>query len=67
MGRRLQAATVVVGERVTMEIEVTGTPEPDVTWYKDGVPIPQSSSMYTIRHHGNSHSLLIEKGTLDLF
>ncbi|XP_075228866.1 zormin isoform X2 [Lycorma delicatula] len=64
MGRRLQGGTAVVGERVTMEIEVTGTPDPEVTWYKDGQIIPKSSSMYSIRQHGNSHSLLIEKATL---
>lgn len=58
----MQGGTAFVGDRLTMEIEVTGTPEPDVKWYKDGVEIPLSSSMYIIRQQGNSHSLLIEKG-----
>ena len=35
-GRRLQAQTVRAGSRVTMEVEVTGTPVPDVSWSKDG-------------------------------
>lgn len=46
-----------------MDIEVTGTPDPSVTWYKDDKPIEQAEiSTHKIRKCGNSHTLIIEKG-----
>ncbi|RZF43974.1 hypothetical protein LSTR_LSTR013425 [Laodelphax striatellus] len=63
MGRRLQASARTVGERIVMEIEVMGTPDPEVKWYKDGQQIPASSSMFELRHYGNCHALVIEKAT----
>lgn len=63
-GRRLQAQVIKKGERVNMEVEVTGTPEPTVTWYKDNIPIAQAlQSGYKVKTVGNSHTLVIEKGT----
>lgn len=62
-GRRLQAQVIKKGERVNMEVEVTGTPEPTVTWYKDNIPIAQAlQSGYKVKTVGNSHTLVIEKG-----
>lgn len=46
-----------------MEVEITGTPEPTVTWYKDNIPIAQAlQSGYKVKTVGNSHTLVIEKG-----
>lgn len=61
LGKRLQSQTVPRGERARMEVEVTGTPEPTVTWYKDETPI-KSSDMFRILTQGNSHILIIDKG-----
>lgn len=63
-GRRLRADTVEVGKRVALEVEVTGTPDPDITWYKDGNQIAGSSSMYRILAQGSCHRLIMEHGQL---
>ncbi|XP_049784509.1 titin isoform X1 [Schistocerca cancellata] len=62
-GRRLQAQVVKVGDRVVMEVEVTGTPEPVITWMKDG-EIIKSGDQYRLKSQGNCHSLIIEKVSL---
>jgi hypothetical protein len=53
-----------VGERVTMTVEVTGTPDPVVTWYKDDKQILGAvpGGPFKTRIQGNSYSLIIEKG-----
>lgn len=46
-----------------MEVEVTGTPEPAISWYKDGVPVEESlKGNYKIKSMGQCHTLVIEKG-----
>ncbi|RZC41074.1 I-set and/or Spectrin domain containing protein, partial [Asbolus verrucosus] len=66
-GRRLQAQVIKKGDRVVMEVEVTGTPDPVVTWYKDGVPIAEAlRDNYKIRTMGNSHTVTIEKAEMSL-
>lgn len=67
MGRRLQARTAVVGERVALEIEVTGTPTPTVAWSKDGQPIRPTSTAYRIVNQGNCSTLIIDKGNLKFY
>ncbi len=60
MGRRLQPQSVAAGSRVTFEIEVTGTPQPSVSWHKDDVQLPTVSPFYRLREQGNSYALIIE-------
>ncbi|KAK6627495.1 hypothetical protein RUM44_009973 [Polyplax serrata] len=62
LGKRLQAQVVPRGERARLEIEVTGSPEPTVTWYKDDKPI-KSSDMFRIHHQGNCYTLTIDNAT----
>lgn len=62
-GHRLQAKVAKNGERVIMDIEVSGTPEPKVTWFKDDKPLIEANlSAHKITSSGNCHTLIIEKG-----
>ncbi|XP_023246866.1 muscle M-line assembly protein unc-89-like [Copidosoma floridanum] len=63
-GRRLQAQVVKKGDRVIMEVEITGTPEPSVTWYKDDEPLIEGPD-YRMKQHGNCYLLLIDKAEKD--
>lgn len=62
-GRRLQAQVVKRGERVIMDVEITGTPEPQVSWFKDERPLDKfNTSEYRIVQVGNCHKLILENG-----
>lgn len=62
-GRRLQAQVSKKGEKLTMEVEVTGLPEPTVTWLKDDKPLKDAGiSEHRLLAQGNSYRLIIEKG-----
>lgn len=63
-GRRLQAQVVKKGDRVIMEVEITGTPEPSVTWYKDDLPISANPPEIRMKQQGNCYLMLIDKGKL---
>ena len=60
-GRRLQAQTVRAGSRVTMEVEVTGTPVPDVSWSKDGRPLEETNNVSIKVDTNQRHRLVIAK------
>ncbi|XP_054013283.1 titin isoform X3 [Hylaeus anthracinus] len=60
-GRRLQAQVVKRGDRVNMEVEITGTPEPTVTWFKDDIPIKDRPPELRIKQQGNCYMLIIDK------
>jgi len=47
-----------------MNVEVTGTPDPVVTWFKDNQKILGAvpGGPFKTKIHGNSYSLVIEKG-----
>ncbi|KAG8223452.1 hypothetical protein J437_LFUL001944, partial [Ladona fulva] len=60
-GRRLQAQVAKKGQRVVMEVEVTGTPDPTITWSKDGKPIIYNTQPYRIKNQGCSHSIIIDE------
>nr|CAD7193646.1 unnamed protein product [Timema douglasi] len=64
-GRRLQAQMVKSGERVVMEVEATGTPDPTVSWYKDDIKILGAvpGGKFRTKIQGNCYTLIIEKAT----
>ncbi|KAJ1525037.1 hypothetical protein ONE63_009883 [Megalurothrips usitatus] len=65
MGKRLQVQQARVGERIAMEVEVTGLPEPTITWTKDGLPLSAFPSLEVrTRTQGSCHTLVIDKATL---
>lgn len=62
-GHRLQTQIAKLGERVIMDVEITGLPEPTVTWYKDDLPLNEASvSQHKVQKMGNCYKLIIEKG-----
>ena len=47
-----------------MDVEITGTPEPQVSWFKDERPLDKfSTSEYRITQLGICHKLILENGT----
>lgn len=62
MCRRLLPNTVAEGERIVLEIEVTGTPEPVVHWFKNDQSLVFPSVLYRLRQQGNCSAIIIEKG-----
>ncbi|CAH1395285.1 unnamed protein product [Nezara viridula] len=61
LGRRLQAKTPIIGERLALEIEVTGTPNPSVSWSKDGKQITAATLGYRTISQGHCHTLVVDK------
>lgn len=63
MGKRLQVQQARVGERIAMEVEVTGLPEPTITWSKDGLPLSSFPQLeIRTKTQGNCHTLIIDRG-----
>ncbi|XP_026815442.1 titin isoform X5 [Rhopalosiphum maidis] len=65
MCRRLLPNTVAEGERVVLEIEVAGTPEPTVSWFKNNQPLSATSNLHRLRQQGNCSAVVIEKATTE--
>ena len=65
-GRRLQAQVLKKGERAIMEVEITGTPEPIVNWFKDNVPITSAlkATDFQKKSFGERHQLTIHEGNI---
>lgn len=59
-GHRLQAQVAKRGERVLMDVEVSGIPDPTVTWYKNNQLLDPAE--YKVKKSGNNYTLVIEKG-----
>nr|XP_006823021.1 PREDICTED: titin-like [Saccoglossus kowalevskii] len=57
--RPLQSSTVNEGDRVTLEVQVTGKPQPAVTWLKNGQDV--RSAPYDIKQDGDRHCLIIDE------
>ncbi|XP_054706310.1 muscle M-line assembly protein unc-89-like isoform X2 [Uloborus diversus] len=58
--RKLQASIVPSGSRVTLEVEVTGVPQPEVKWLRNGNQL-QDSPYFRVSSSGNIHTLLISE------
>lgn len=59
-GHRLQAQVAKRGERVLMDVEVSGIPDPTVTWYKNNQLLDPAE--YKVKKSGNNYTLVIERG-----
>ncbi|MBN3282127.1 CC141 protein, partial [Polyodon spathula] len=60
--RLLPNTTVVEGSPVTLEVEVTGFPEPTLTWYRNGHKLTNDEHIELSQKEGK-HSLFIKKVT----
>ncbi|KAL4132315.1 hypothetical protein QTP88_009488 [Uroleucon formosanum] len=65
MCRRLLPNTVAEGERIVLEIEVAGTPEPTVSWFKNNQQLPATSNLYRLRQQGSCSAVVIDKATTE--
>ncbi|XP_055338080.1 LOW QUALITY PROTEIN: titin-like [Paramacrobiotus metropolitanus] len=55
---KLLSRGVKPGEKVVFEARVVGSPTPEVTWFRENVPIKNSTD-FRITHHGDLHQLTI--------
>ncbi|XP_074071702.1 LOW QUALITY PROTEIN: coiled-coil domain-containing protein 141 [Macrotis lagotis] len=58
--RLLSNVTVMEGSPVTLEVEVTGFPEPTLTWYKKGQKLTADGHLKVL-HKETKHTVFIEK------
>ncbi|XP_011902530.1 PREDICTED: coiled-coil domain-containing protein 141 isoform X4 [Cercocebus atys] len=58
--RLLSNVTVMEGSPVTLEVEVTGFPEPTLTWYKKGQKLSTDGHLQVL-HKETRHSVFIPK------
>ncbi|XP_033279545.1 coiled-coil domain-containing protein 141 isoform X1 [Orcinus orca] len=58
--RLLSNVTVMEGSPVTLEVEVTGFPEPTLTWYKKGQKLSADGHLQVL-HKETRHSVFIPK------
>ncbi|XP_017388217.1 coiled-coil domain-containing protein 141 isoform X2 [Cebus imitator] len=58
--RLLSNVTVIEGSPVTLEVEVTGFPEPTLTWYKKGQKLSADEHLQVL-HKETRHSVFIRK------
>ncbi|XP_015269235.1 PREDICTED: coiled-coil domain-containing protein 141 [Gekko japonicus] len=57
----LSNVTVMEGSPVTLEVEVTGFPEPAVTWYKKGQKVTGDDKHLKLSHKDSEYALFIQK------
>lgn len=60
ISKRLQPRVLGVNERLHLEIDVTGTPSPTITWSKDGQPLTPSDRV-ALKSEGTRHILIIQQ------
>ncbi|XP_047670586.1 coiled-coil domain-containing protein 141 isoform X2 [Tachysurus fulvidraco] len=58
--KHLSNAVVMEGSPVTLEVEVTGFPEPALTWFKNGQEL-RSDERMSLSHKEGKHVLYIER------
>ncbi|XP_035264086.1 coiled-coil domain-containing protein 141 isoform X1 [Anguilla anguilla] len=58
----LSNATVMEGSPVTLEVEVTGFPEPTLTWYRNGQKVTNDERI-ELSHKEGKHALFIQMVT----
>lgn len=56
--KKLKSTSCQVGEKVVMEIEAGGNPEPKIIWFKDQKPIGNEANRQIRQYRGHS-SLVI--------
>jgi titin len=55
----LENMTVAEGDDCTLECVIVGRPEPEVTWYRNGIPI-RDSPFHQFRTHGEVRKLILK-------
>ncbi|XP_065086405.1 titin isoform X5 [Ochlerotatus camptorhynchus] len=62
-GRRVQAQSVRRGDRVILDAEISGTPEPIVAWFKDNRPVQEAlrQGSYALQQVGPTCKLIFEQ------
>ncbi|XP_035392326.1 coiled-coil domain-containing protein 141 isoform X1 [Electrophorus electricus] len=61
--KHLSNATVMEGSPVTLEVEVTGFPEPSLTWFKNGQKVHSDTERVSLSCKEGKHVLFIERAT----
>ncbi|KHN78733.1 Muscle M-line assembly protein unc-89 [Toxocara canis] len=62
----LKARTINESEEMCMEVKVSGQPEPEVKWFKDGKPIEEIDMKTTIKKEPNGiHVLTVKNARLE--
>ena len=62
--KNLKDVYIVEGSCTRFDVKVTGMPEPDVTWYKDGRPVKEDKHLELV-HDEDTSALILMYGKLD--
>uniref|UniRef100_A0A915IUQ6 Ig-like domain-containing protein n=1 Tax=Romanomermis culicivorax TaxID=13658 RepID=A0A915IUQ6_ROMCU len=60
----LRNASIMEGNRIVFEVRVTGDPEPDVTWFKNGIALSPTATCQILKDHYGCHRLVLENVNL---
>lgn len=62
--KHLKDVHIVEGSCTRFDVKVTGMPEPEVAWFKDGVPVKQDKHLEIV-HDEDTSALILMYGTLE--
>ena len=62
--KNLKDVYIVEGSCTRFDVKVTGMPEPDVTWYKDGWPVKEDKHLELV-HDEDTSALILMYGKLE--